>query len=265
MNMSTRASGAAPPTGQTIAAIERAMDVLIFFANSPTRAHGVTEIAQALKLSKAVVHRILSSFRAKGFISLDENTRRYSLGPQSLYLGLAYMEGIDVKTLARPVMEDLVARTNETSTLSIRIGKSRVYIDQVTPARDVKMVVQLGRQVPLHAGASSKAFLAFMDTADADAYLSGPLEKLTDQTVADERELRKELEQIRERGYAISMEERMEGAGSVAAPVFGHDGRPAAVISISGPAQRFRAEAEAAAELLLKATRELSRQLGYTK
>src|SRR5687767_13514118 len=131
--MNMPAQRAAPGPGQTIAAIERAMDVLIYFANAPGRAHGVTEIAQALKLSKAVVHRILSSFRAKGFISVDENTRRYSLGPQSLYLGLAYMEGIDVKTLARPVMEDLVARTNETSTLSLRVGSTRVYIDQVTP------------------------------------------------------------------------------------------------------------------------------------
>jgi len=257
-------SPSTPPTGQTIAAIERAMDVLTFFANSPARTMGVTEIAQALKLSKAVVHRILASFRGKGFIVLDENTRRYSLGPQSLYLGLAYMENIDVKALARPVMEDLVAKTNETSTLSIKVGRARVYIDQVTPPRDVKMVVQLGRQVPLHAGASSKAFLAFMDQTEIDSYLNEPLEKLTAATQTDPRKLRKELAEIRERGYAMSMGERMEGAGSVAAPVFGHDGRPTAVISVSGPVERFRDAADAASTLLIAATSALSRQLGFT-
>ena len=254
----------AAPTGQTIAAIERAMDVLILFADSPSRELGVTEIAHALRLSKAVVHRILSSFRAKGFISLDEHSRRYSLGPQALYLGLSYMEGIDVKVLARPVMEELVAKTNETSTLSIRVGDTRVYLDQVTPPRDVKMVVQLGCQVPLHAGASSKAFLAFLDDAQIEAYLSGTLARLTPETITDPKKLRKELTDIRERGYAVSMAERMEGAGAVAAPILGHDGRPVAVVSVSGPVERFRAEAEDAAKLLLKATASLSRQMGYT-
>jgi IclR family transcriptional regulator, acetate operon repressor len=253
------------PTGQTIAAIERAMDVLIFFANSPSRTHGVTEIANALSLSKAVVHRILSSFRAKGFIALDENTRRYTLGPQSLYLGLSYMEGIDVKTLARPVMEDLVAKTNETSTLSLRVGRTRVYIDQVTPPRDVKMVVQLGRPVPLHAGASSKAFLAFLSETEITQYLAEPLDKLTDTTVTDVSALRAELDEIRSRGYSTSIGERLEGAAAVAAPVFGHDGAPSAVISVSGPVERFRDQADAAAKLLVSATKDLSRQLGYTR
>lgn len=249
--------------GQTIVAIERATDVLSLFADSDEPTLGVTEIAQALGLSKAVVYRILSSFRAKGFVELDEATRRYALGPRVLHLGLAYMNRLDVPTVARPAMEGLSRITNETATLSLRTGWTRVYVDQVTPERDVKMVVQLGLQVPLHAGASSKAFLAFLDPEEQKEYLARQLERLTPLTITNVRALRSELREIRERGYAVSLGERLEGAGSVAAPILGYDGRPVAVISVCGPVERFRTEVDDVAKHLVEATAGISRQLGH--
>jgi len=162
---------------QTIVAIERAADVLTLFADAEEATLGVTEIASALGLSKAVVYRILSSFRAKGFVDLDESTRRYSLGPRVLDLGLAYMDRTEIRTIARPEMERLCEETGETVTLSLRTGPTRVYVDQVTPNRDIKMVVRIGQHAPLHAGGSSKAFLAFLDPEEQEGYLSMPLEK----------------------------------------------------------------------------------------
>ncbi len=250
-------------SGQTIAGIERALDALSLFAESSSPSLGVTEIAQALGLSKAVVHRILASFRAKGFVELDETTRRYSLGPKILFLGLTYLDRVDVVSVAREAMARLCAETGETATLSVRSGGHRVYVDQVTPPRDVKMSVALGLPYPLHAGASSKAFLAFLPAEDIDAYLAQDLGKLTDKTVVDPKALRKELARIRELGYAQSFGERMEGACAVAAPVFGRDGLPAGVISVCGPLERFRGSAAAAAELLLTNTRDASARLGF--
>jgi DNA-binding IclR family transcriptional regulator len=251
-------------SGQTIAGIERALDALSLFAESETASLGVTEIAQTLGLSKAVVHRILASFRAKGFVELDETTRRYSLGPKILFLGLTYLDRIDILTVAREAMAILSARTNETATLSVRSGDTRVYVDQVTPPRDVKMQVSLGIPYPLHAGASSKAFLAFLPESEIDTYLAKVrLDRLTKQTQVDPRKLRRELAEIREVGYASSFGERMEGAGAVAAPVFGRDGTPAGVISVCGPIERFRDEADDAARLLVEQTARASARLGY--
>lgn len=250
--------------GQTIAGIERALDALSLFAESTSPSLGVTEIAQALGLSKAVVHRILASFRAKGFVELDETTRRYSLGPRILFLGLTYLDRIDIVSVARTAMANLCALTDETATLSLRSGDQRVYVDQVTPSRDVRMSVSLGLPYPLHAGASSKAFLAFLSPEEIDAYLASPnLTALTAQTVVNPRKLRKELAVIREQGYAKSFGERMEGAGAVAAPVFGRDGKPAGVVSVCGPIERFRGEADRAAALLLENTRDASARLGH--
>jgi IclR family transcriptional regulator, acetate operon repressor len=255
---------AAAGAGQTIAGIERALDALSLFADSDTPSLGVTEIAQKLGLSKAVVHRILASFRAKGFVELDETTRRYSLGPKILFLCLSHLDRIDVVALAREAMAALSTATNETATLSLRSGHERVYVDQVTPQRDVKMQVQLGTPYPLHAGASSKAFLAFLPPAEIDAYLAEQrLSKLTPSTVTDVRALRRELAQIREQGYAKSFGERMDGAAAVAAPIFDRAGQPAGVVSVCGPVERFRDVADDAAALLLEQTRRASMRLGH--
>ena len=253
----------AGPRAETVTAIERAADVLALFAEAgPTL--GVTEIARMLELSKTVVHRVLASFRAKGFVDFDEHTRRYSLGPMVLTLGLTYLDRIDVRGLAREAMQRLSDQTNETATLSVRSGWTRVYIDQVTPPRDIKMVVPLGRPFPLHAGGSSKALLAFLTREEQEAYLEMPLARLTPLTVTDPDQLRKDLALVRQRGYAMTMGERQSGAGAVAAPVLGLDGRPVAAMSICGPVERFRDEVDAAVELLLETTRSMSKQMGYT-
>ena len=257
-------AGASIQTGESSSGVERALDVLRCFGRSGQMTLGVTEIADELGLSKAVVHRTLSAFRSRGFLEIEESTHRYRLGPEIVLLGLRYLDQIDVRSLGRQTLNDLVAATNETATLSVRVGQTRVYIDQVTPNRDVKMVVQLGEPFPLHAGASSKALLAFLPEDYREEYLAaGSLSAMTPHTITDPGRLREELEAIRAAGFAVSFSERDASAGSVAAPVFGHEGAPLGVISVSGPVERFRAEAQSASKALLAAVNDLSRRLGY--
>jgi len=252
-------------TGQTIVTVERAADVLMYFAQSPSPTLGVTEIAGALGMSKAVVHRILASLRGRGLIELDPASRRYSLAVGAMRLGLAYLDHLDVRRIAVPEMAALSRRTGETATLSIRTGWARVYLDQVTPAREVFMSVTLGVPYPLHVGAPSKAFLAFLTDEEIDEYLSrGPLEQLTGESITDAAELRGELAGIRERGWAQSAGERTADAAAVAAPVLDHHGRPVAVIGVCGPRERLRDQAEACAAVLVESAHRLSVRMGWT-
>jgi len=248
---------------QTIAGVERALDVLSLFASDGVRDLGVTEVADRLGLSKAVVHRILSSLRVKGYVELDDASRRYALGPAALTLGLSYLNRVDVQDVARSSLREIVDRTNETATQSVRAGWNRVYVAQVTPARDIKMVVQLGGAFPLHAGASSKAFLAFLPEELREAYFEHTFERLTPETITDPRTLQRDLAAVRERGFAVSYGERQAGAGSVAAPVFDHTGAPVSVLSACGPVERFRDETERCAEVVADVTQRLSRRLGW--
>lgn len=249
-------------TSGSATTVERAADVLLLFARLPGQQLGVTEIANELGLSKPAVHRILSSFRNKGVVELDPATRRYGLGPVIVSLALTYLDNLDVRTVARPELERLSAETDETATLSVRIGASRVYVDQVTPNREVLMSVQIGVAHPLHAGASSKAFLAFLPDAEAEECLAGPLAAVTPSTVTDPAMLRAELRGVRARGWAQSLGERQAGAGSVAAPILDHRGIPVAVVSVCGPADRMAGEVDVCAARLLEATGKIASKLG---
>lgn len=247
--------GTVPPERSTIGSLERGVEVLLLF----TRAGGdlgVTEIAGHLDIPKAAVHRILTTLRASGLIDFDPGTRRYALGPAALALGNAYLARIDLREFALEPMRRLVERTNETATLSIRSGSARIYLNQITPDREVKMTVPLAQPFPLHVGGSSKVFLAFAPAAEREGYLAA----LTD---VDTTALRQDLAQIAQRGYAVSFGERQEGAGSVAAPVFNADGSLAGVMSVCGPVERFRPMVGQVSALLLMETAELSRRLGF--
>src|ERR1700678_3361821 len=81
---------------QGLNGIERALDVLVLFSNSDSPTLGVTEIAAELALSKAVVHRLLTPFRARGFVEIEPETHRYRLGAEIGILGLSYLDRIDL-------------------------------------------------------------------------------------------------------------------------------------------------------------------------
>ncbi len=250
-------------TSQRVATVERAADILLLFTQSGEPNLGITEIAKALGLSKAVVHRILASLRSRGFIDLIEESRRYTLGTSSLSLGLTCLANLDIHTLAGPELKSLSRLTNETATLSIRSGYERFYIDQITPNREIVMSVAMGVTHPLHAGSSSKAFLAWLPEAELTAYLKRKLKPVTSRTVVDPVKLMSEVRAIRAKGYAQSVGERQSGSASVAAPIFDRTGAPIAVISVCGPAERFRSELKDCVPALLESANRLSRRMGY--
>jgi len=259
------AAGGESHGSATIATVERAADILLHLANTRGPDFGITELSEELGMSKAAIHRVLASLRSRGLVDLDERTRRYSLGVGALRLGLAYLDRIDVRRMGRPTLEQLSARTNETATLSVLLGgRERIYVDQVTPDREVIMSVSLGEPYPLHAGASGRTFLAFLPEEQGETYLNEvPLDALTASTIIDADTLRKTLAEIRTQGWARSSGERKSGAASVAAPVRSHDGYPIAVISVCGPAERLAEEFEGCRDALLHAARTMSRQFGW--
>lgn len=261
--VSTSARQPAADDGPGGSAVDRVADVLLRFLDASGATLGVTELATDLGLSKAVVHRIVSALTRRGLLGVDVATRRYRLGPATLALGEAFLAGTQIRELARPGLRQLSHETNETATLSVRTGDHRIYVDQVGPDREVIMSVSVGVPYPLHAGASSKAFLAFLPEGELAAVLAGPLELLTDRTVVEPDRLRTEIRRIRGQGYAASDGERQPGSSSVAAPVFDHLGRVAAVMSVCGPTDRFRAERDQHAAALLHVTGSLSAALGH--
>jgi DNA-binding IclR family transcriptional regulator len=245
-------------------AATRVADVLLLFTDGPDFL-GVTAIARSLNLSKAVVHRILQTLVERRLLVSDPTSRGYQLGPAAAALGARALRESQLRTVAMPVLRELQLDTGETTTISARVHGGRVYLDQVECTREIKMTVEVGHRYPLHAGSSSTCILAFLPPAEQEAVLSGDLPSLTGRTVTDAELLRKRLAEIRAEGLAHSEGERQEGAGSVAAPVFGIDGAVVGAISVCGPAHRVDAAArERFGPMVRMAADRISRSLGWS-
>ena len=216
----------------------RVADVLLLFLGD-SHELGVTQVARELDTSKAVVHRVLQSMVNRGLLVQDPGNRMYRLGPAAVAIGARALRDCDLRSVAEPILSSLRDATSETTTLSQRNGHDRAYIVQFPSPQEIKMLVEIGRTFPLHAGSSSKVILANLGAAEQVDVVKGALEQLTPQTVIDPQELAVELEHIRQQGYAVSRGERQPGAGAVAAPVFDFAGNVVGAISVCGPSQRF--------------------------
>lgn len=251
-----RGRGPAPGEGTESAA--RVADVLLTFAGTG-EAQGVSEISRRLGLSKAVVHRILRSLASRRLVSLDETSGKYRLGLAAATLGARALRDLDLREAALPVLRRLQAQSGETATVSELVGVSRVYLDQVPSSQEIKMTVEIGRPFPLHAGASSRAILAFAPSDLRLQILDGPLEALTPKTIVDHAALEESLSGVLEARAAVSFGERQSGAASVASPLLGSDGNAIGSLSVCGPIDRFdKAVVERLLPLVGDAAREVS-------
>ena len=129
--------------------------------------------------------------------------------------------------------------------------------------RQLLPALLLAALLPLHAGASSRIFLAWLPSDEQDRYLSaGPLATVTDKTLTDPSRVRNELRHIRETGYAKSVGETDPGTVAVAAPIFDRDGLTA-VMTVCGPRERFEKNLDAAAVKLMELASKVSSKLGH--
>jgi len=242
-----------------IAAVMRALKVLELLANSDERTVGVSELARLTGMSRSGAYRILVSLRAGGFVEYDEDRSRYALGTGALRVGSAYHRHNDLLQIAGDSLRRLALATGETSTLSVRRQWTRVCLDQVVSPHELNVTVKLGVAYPLHAGASSKAILAFLPDEEIRGYLSRGLKPLTAHTIIKKDELWAQIQEIRKLRYAMSEEERQIGAVAAAAPIFARSGAVIGSLSVTGPVSRMSRDfLGSAANLVADEARNLS-------
>jgi DNA-binding IclR family transcriptional regulator len=221
---------------------ERVADVLLA-VGSDSAGKGISEVARDTGLSLAVVHRILQSLTVRDLIKQSPETHAYCAGPALLAVGLQLVQNSDVRRIARPVLEWLQRETGETATLSLLSGYRRFYADQVVSEHEMRLSVELGRNYGLHAGASSRAILAYLDESARRHVLSSEPAAGGPAVIRDPAELQASLARVLTDGVAFSREEREVGAAGLAAPIFGPDGRVVGAISVCGPVHRLHDEA----------------------
>jgi IclR family acetate operon transcriptional repressor len=215
-----------------VAAVGRALAVLEALANGGEL--GTNELARRTGVNASTVSRLLVTLCDGGLVAHVPESGRYRLGLRLVALGNAALAALDVRELARPHLQTLVAETGETATLSVPGERDAVTIDFVQSPRSVQSVARIGRPSVGHATAAGKVMLAF-----GAAVPVGPLDRFTERTIVDPQALARELERVRERGWAEAIEEREPGLAAIAAPVRGPGRELVAVLGVQGPAERF--------------------------
>lgn len=200
-----------------------------------------TDIARSLDLPIPTVHRILTALRRRGYVSQHAETKRFRLGAAALQLGDRARAVVDLRSVAMPELRWLASVTGETALLTVLTPQREraVCLERVEAAHPLRLSVSPGRQLPLHAGASQKVLLAFLDEEELERIIDVGLEHLCGATITDPRLLRDELAKIRRRGWASSFEETNVGVWGIAVPVLNAHAEIVCAVGIAGPSARL--------------------------
>jgi IclR family acetate operon transcriptional repressor len=224
---------------------------------------GVGDLARALGMPKSSVQRALTTLHAAGWIRpADGGVTRWVVTSKALHVGRHATGELSLRDAAVPIMEELRRRTEETIHLMVPESGGVVLIERLETPKPVRIILPLGKALPLHASANGKAVLAAGPPDVIERMLGARLPGYTDTTITEPVRLRAELALIRERGYATNTGEWRSDIAAVAAAVPGPAGTPVASLSISTPMTRMNAEMHPEyGKLVCDAARNLARAL----
>jgi len=202
---------------------------------------GIGEISDQLGFPPSTIHRIVSTLAMRGYFKQDAENRRYALSVKFLELASMVQLQINLTSIARPHLEDLMAETRESANIAVQDEDEVTYLDVVQSKHSMlQLFTKVGARVPLYCTGVGKLFLSQMEEAEIKAYLKRTRRThFTSNTLVEGSAIYTELSHIRARGYAVDNGEMEDGVRCIASLVFDHRGRPAAAVSISGAAMRI--------------------------
>jgi IclR family transcriptional regulator, acetate operon repressor len=219
--------------------VQKAMTLLRATATHPDGA-SVSALARAAGLPRATALRLIQTMESEGLLLRVPEADRVLLGPELIRLAREVDMGTVLRELAGPRLGELSEELRETVTLSVAApdgGLDLVY--QVDGPQHLVPRSWLGKRFPLHASSSGKVLLSTYDRERLERFLRGALPGLTPSTIMTPRALRRELKQVREQGYATTVDEMEEGLAGVSVGIFSETRALLGVINVSGLSQRL--------------------------
>ena len=215
--------------------LDRALTILDLVAERPRR---VNEVAAALQVHPSTALRLLHTLRRHAFVH-ELGDHQYRLGPATFRLGFQALAGMDLRTIAKPIMEELRDITSETVHLAVLGGDEVVYVEIVPAKHPVTLQSRIGAIAPMHCTSVAKAILAYLPIDKRSRLLgSRKLTRFTPNTLVTAADLAADLAETRERGYARDDEEHQVDIHCVAAPIMVGDNQVMGSLSVSSPVSR---------------------------
>jgi IclR family acetate operon transcriptional repressor len=243
----------------SVRAVDRALEILLAFTPRDYELT-VAELLKRVDLSRPTLYRLLYTLEQNRFLVSSGDPQRFRLGPAVAQLAHVWTASLDIGEVAQPMMRRVREATGETVALFVPEGMFRLCVAELESPQPLSFKRGVGYREKLILGASGRAILAHTEhtAKDLKVYAKGldvDLAKFPD-----------ELARIRERGFAVSKDELLQGAVAVAAPFFDGAARVAGSIAIFGPSVRLpAAQVEKFGKLLAQEAAQLSKALGQSR
>jgi DNA-binding IclR family transcriptional regulator len=247
--------------GYKAPAVHRAFQLLRAVAQSP-QSLGMLELAERLGYSKSTTHGLVHALLREGVLAQGPGARKLFLGPTIAELLFSNWQQEKVTEKAQPLLNEIRDAVNETVILGARI-RNRVLIMATADAfYSLKISVPLGSTIPLFAGAVGKAFLAEENPELAAALITTQrLPGYTPRSITDVTAYWKELERVREKGYAVDIEEYLPGIRAVAVALHNRRGLPTGLWVVGVSANMHKEKIETIAAIAMEKAERLRRML----
>ncbi len=217
-----------------VPALERALSVLEALGQS-RKGYSVSELSRRLSLPKSSVHLILRTLERRGYLQKQSVGGRYKFGMKLIALSRNALDGVELRDEARPALAALVQRTALTVHMGVLERSEIVIIERLESASPIRVVSWIGRRMDLNSTAVGKALIAYLPVDEFELQVrASQLARHNDRTIATMAGLRKELDRVRQLGYAVCDEEDEIGVRCVGAPILNGRGHAIAAISVAG-------------------------------
>lgn len=224
----------------SVQSVERVLDILEALASSPQGMH-LTELSELVGLHISTTHRLVHMLANRGYAVKEQKTGKYRLTLRTFEIGSRVSSVWDLMLTARPYLDELAALSQEAVHLVERDGDGVVYLYKAEPFRQlVRMGSRYGLRNPMYCTGVGKSILALMPREEVDRIWNREtITAFSPNTITDLEQMHRELEEIRQRGYAIDNEEHEVGIRCMAMAIRNWLGEPIAAVSISAPASRM--------------------------
>jgi DNA-binding IclR family transcriptional regulator len=225
---------------------------------------GVTDMAVELDLDKTIVHRLLNTLQAAGYVNQDGN-RKYVVGPRLRMVAAKTLSNLNLRALALPYMQQLAEFTKGVAHLAKMAEGRAVYIERVHHPALTVASTDVGGHAPGYCSAAGKILWAYLTPLELNELLERlEMRQHTVNTIIDRAALQRHLAQAREQGYAVDNEEHRLGLVGIGAPVLDYTGNVVASICVANLKGRATQERlDETRDLVLQAAHQLSADMGY--
>lgn len=240
-----------------VRAVNRAIDILLAF-KSDDSGLSVAQLLKRVDLSRATLYRLLDTLASRGLLTCEGEPQRFRLGPAVAQLAHAWSASMSYEIVAQPMMRRLWETTQETVSLLLQEGFSRVSIAELPSPQPLSFRRGVGYREKLVRGASGRSILAFMNVQLEDLVAYGA------ENPVDAIRCMEQITEVRTNGYATSRDELIEGAVAIAAPFFEGSGRVVGSLGLFGPSVRLTEDVVSRySKVLREEAAQISLALGY--